>query len=169
MNREQPGRQDEDSNQTIRHRYPLPGAGPSQEGRLPGQSPPGHHLPDQRFSDQRPPDQRPPDRRSPDQRSTGQLPPEQRPPEQGQGLPDQGPPETPYTQRLPYTPDMLPDVPLYETKPPRSAWWWVIVAGGLVLLIAILAVAIVLWIRSTADASSANALGAGTAVTLLRG
>jgi hypothetical protein len=164
MNREQPGRQDEDSNQTIRHRYPLPGAGPSQEGRLPGQSPPGqhqpeHHLPDQRSSDQGSPGQRPPDQRSPDQRS----------PDQGQGLPDQGPPETPYTQRLPYTPDMLPDVPLYETKPPRSAWWWVIVAGGLVLLIAIVAVAIVLWIRSTADASSANALGAGTAVTLMRG
>ncbi|MEV4564087.1 hypothetical protein AB0K12_09975 [Nonomuraea sp. NPDC049419] len=64
--------------------------------------------------------------------------------------PPQGPPESPYTQRLPYTPDMLPDVPVYETKPPRSAWWWVIVAGGLVLLIAAVAVAVVLWIRGNA-------------------
>jgi hypothetical protein len=49
---------------------------------------------------------------------------------------------------------MLPDVPLYETKPPRSAWWWVIVAGGLVLLIAAVAVAVVLWIRSNADTTT---------------
>ncbi|PZG15937.1 hypothetical protein [Nonomuraea aridisoli] len=60
-------------------------------------------------------------------------------------------PEHPATQRLPYTPDMLPDVPHYETKPPRSAWWWVIVTGGAVLLLAAAAVAVILWANS-ADA-----------------
>jgi hypothetical protein len=61
--------------------------------------------------------------------------------------------DAPSTQRLPYTPDMLPDVPHYEAKPPKSAWWWVIVVGGLVLLIAAVAVAALLWVRSTADAT----------------
>ncbi|MGW0805047.1 hypothetical protein [Nonomuraea sp. NPDC002799] len=78
---------------------------------------------------------------------------------------DQGQPEAHLTQRLPYTPDMLPDVPLYETKPPRSAWWWVIVAGGLVLLIAAVAVAALLWARGNADGAS-RALPAGSVVTL---
>ncbi|TMR21246.1 hypothetical protein ETD85_51145 [Nonomuraea zeae] len=63
---------------------------------------------------------------------------------------------------------MLPDVPLYETKPPRSAWWWVIVAGGLVLLLAAVAVAVVLWIRDNADAST-RALGTETGITLRLG
>ncbi|MEO3797661.1 hypothetical protein ABGB14_46320 [Nonomuraea sp. B10E15] len=80
------------------------------------------------------------------------------------GPPSQGPPESPYTQRLPYTPDMLPDVPVYEARPPRSGWWWVIVAGGLVLLIAAVAVAAVLWVRSDADAGP-RALQPETAVT----
>jgi hypothetical protein len=86
MTREQPGRQEPDQNQTIRHRFPHPTE-----------------------------------------------------------LPDQGPPDTPGTQRLPYTPDMLPDVPVYEAKPARSGWWWVIVAGGLVLLIGAVAVIAILW------------------------
>ncbi|WP_223190343.1 hypothetical protein, partial [Nonomuraea terrae] len=60
-------------------------------------------------------------------------------------------PEHPATQRLPYTPDMLPDVSHYEMKPPRSAWWWVIVTGGSVLLLAAAAVAVILWANS-ADA-----------------
>lgn len=77
-------------------------------------------------------------------------------------LPAQGPPEAPSTQRLPYTPDMLPDVPLYEAKPPRSTWWWVIVAGGLVLLIAAVAVAVIFWVRAD---TGTRALQAGTAVT----
>ncbi|MGN9846007.1 hypothetical protein ACTMTI_48605 [Nonomuraea sp. H19] len=73
--------------------------------------------------------------------------------------PRQDPPMSPSTQRLPYTPDMLPDVPLYEAKPPKSAWWWMIVAGALVLLIAALAVAAVLWIRGTAaEAPTSRAL-----------
>ncbi|WP_206059402.1 hypothetical protein, partial [Nonomuraea zeae] len=112
----------------------------------------------------------------PDQGPTAPRLPEPGPTEQGstaprlpeQALPDQGPPETPNTQRLPYTPDMLPDVPLYETKPPRSAWWWVIVAGGLVLLLAAVAVAVVLWIRDNADAST-RALGTETGITLRLG
>jgi hypothetical protein len=52
-------------------------------------------------------------------------------------------------------------VPVYEAKPPRSAWWWVIVAGGLVLLIAAGAVAAVLWARSNADATT-HPLPSGT-------
>jgi hypothetical protein len=64
-------------------------------------------------------------------------------------LPRPAPPpqDGPLTQRLPYTPDMLPDVPLYEAKPPKSAWWWVIVVGTLVLLIAALAIGVVLWVH----------------------
>ncbi|MEU6719238.1 hypothetical protein ABZ897_47905 [Nonomuraea sp. NPDC046802] len=65
--------------------------------------------------------------------------------------PQPSPAEPLRTQRLPYTPDMLPDVPHYEAKPPKSAWWWVILAGGLVLLIAAVAVAALLWIRDNAD------------------
>ncbi|UBU11116.1 hypothetical protein [Nonomuraea gerenzanensis] len=98
MTREQPGPQDPDPDQTIRHRYPDPA--------MPG---------------------------------------------------DQGPPDAPSTRRLPYTPDMLPDVQLYEAKPQRSGWWWVIVAGGLVLLIAAVAVAAILWVRSSADGGTAPA------------
>jgi hypothetical protein len=66
--------------------------------------------------------------------------------------------DPPSTQRLPYTPDMLPDVSHYETKPPKSAWWWVVAVGGLVLLIAALAVAAVLWVRGSADAAPAGPL-----------
>ncbi|TMR94399.1 hypothetical protein [Nonomuraea basaltis] len=79
--------------------------------------------------------------------------------------PRQGPPNVYSTQRLPYTPDMLPDVPLYEAKPPKSGWWWVIVAGGLVLLIAALAVAAVLWVRSTAGEAPAGTPSATQSVT----
>ncbi|TYB51046.1 hypothetical protein FXF51_54500 [Nonomuraea sp. PA05] len=93
MTREQPGPQDPDPNQTIRHRYPHPA--------------------------------------QPD---------------------EQGPPDAPSTRRLEYTPDMLPDVQLYEAKPVRSGWWWVIVVGGLVLLIAAVAVAAVFWLRSGTEA-----------------
>ncbi|WP_336216484.1 hypothetical protein [Nonomuraea sp. LPB2021202275-12-8] len=49
------------------------------------------------------------------------------------------------TQRLPYTPDMLPDVPAYEAAPARSGWWWVILVGGIALLVTALAVGVVLW------------------------
>ncbi|NBE98808.1 hypothetical protein FE391_21585 [Nonomuraea sp. KC401] len=80
------------------------------------------------------------------------------------GPPPQGTPESPFTQRLPYTPDMLPDVPTYEARPPRSGWWWVILAGGLVLLIAAAALAAVLWAESNADAAT-RALQAGSVVT----
>ena len=65
--------------------------------------------------------------------------------------PSQEPGHTPYTQRLPYTPDMLPDVPQYEAKPPKSSWWWVIVVGGIAILVASVAVAALLWGRSTAE------------------
>jgi hypothetical protein len=70
-------------------------------------------------------------------------------PQPGRPPPEQGPPDSPYTQHLPYTPDMLPDVPLYEAKPPKSAWWWVIAVGGLVLLIAVAAVGVILWVRGS--------------------
>ncbi|GAA3652493.1 hypothetical protein GCM10022224_014280 [Nonomuraea antimicrobica] len=106
MTGEQPGHQEPDPNQTIRHRFPRP----------------------------------------------AQPPP-------------QGPPESPFTRRLPYTPDMLPDVPVYEAKPPKSGWWWVILAGGLVLLIAAGAVAAVLWARDNADTGS-RALQSATAETV---
>ncbi|MEU1727891.1 hypothetical protein ACNF49_16915 [Actinomadura sp. ATCC 39365] len=47
---------------------------------------------------------------------------------------------------------MLPDVPLYETTPPpKSAWRWVVLVGGLLLLVAVLAVATVLWVRGQAS------------------
>ncbi|SDM06101.1 hypothetical protein SAMN05421874_13730 [Nonomuraea maritima] len=62
--------------------------------------------------------------------------------------------ETPDTQRLPYTPDMLPDVSHYATKPPKSAWWWVVVTGSLLLLVAAVAVAVILW----ADNATAHTL-----------
>ncbi|MFI6504164.1 hypothetical protein [Nonomuraea typhae] len=85
------------------------------------------------------------------------------PPQQQPGpRPQAPPPQPPHGQqddlddlgigtvRLPYTPDMLPDVEEYvEAKPPRSAWWWVIVAGGLVVLLAALAIGVVLWVRSS--------------------
>ncbi|GGT09556.1 hypothetical protein GCM10010176_062480 [Nonomuraea spiralis] len=90
---------------------------------------------------------REPQEPDPNQTVRHRLPhPEQPPP------PPQGPPEAPYTQRLPYTPDMLPDVPLYETRPPpKSAWWWVVLVGGLLLLVAAVAVATVLWVRGQAS------------------
>jgi hypothetical protein len=79
------------------------------------------------------------------------------------GQPDgQGPPDAPSTRRLPYTPDMLPDVQHYEAEPSRSGWWWVIVVGGLVLLVAAVAVAAVLWVRS----ASATGAPATQTVTL---
>ncbi|MBB6547618.1 hypothetical protein [Nonomuraea rubra] len=75
------------------------------------------------------------------------------------GQPDERrPPDAPSTRRLPYTPDMLPDVQHYEARPSRSGWWWVIVVGGLVLLIAAVAVAAILWVRS-ASATGAFMLG----------
>jgi hypothetical protein len=40
---------------------------------------------------------------------------------------------------------MLPDVPVYEAKQPRSGWWWFVVVGGIALLVAALAVGVVLW------------------------
>ncbi|MEV0595321.1 hypothetical protein [Nonomuraea cavernae] len=58
------------------------------------------------------------------------------------------------TQRLPYTPDMLPDVPQYEARPSRSGWWWAIVVGGLAVLVAALAVAAILWMRAQDDAQA---------------
>jgi hypothetical protein len=88
-----------------------------------------------------------PGRRDPDPNETvrRRFPHPEQPPR-----PSPRPEDPPSTQRLPFTPDMLPDVPHVEAKPPKSAWWWVIVAGGLVLLIAALAVAAILWIRSSA-------------------
>ncbi|MFD9946423.1 hypothetical protein ACFWYW_30945 [Nonomuraea sp. NPDC059023] len=53
------------------------------------------------------------------------------------------------TVRLPYTPDMLPDVEQYEAATPKSGWWWVIVVGGLLLLVAAVAVGVIFWVRST--------------------
>ncbi|GGO82622.1 hypothetical protein [Nonomuraea cavernae] len=77
--------------------------------------------------------------------------------------PRPAPPENPGTQRLPYTPDMLPDVPQYETKPSRSGWWWAIVVGGIAVLVAALAVAAILWTRAQADARTpAGPVGAPT-------
>ncbi|MCK2217886.1 hypothetical protein MF672_029425 [Actinomadura sp. ATCC 31491] len=73
--------------------------------------------------------------------------------------------DPPVTRRLEYTPDMLPDVQLYEAKPARSGWWWVILVGGLVLLIAALAVAAVLWVRSTQSTAKALPVPASAVVT----
>ncbi|WP_084963079.1 hypothetical protein [Thermoactinospora rubra] len=67
-------------------------------------------------------------------------------PTPGQAVTPQPPiPDPPRTQRLPYTPDMFPDVPQVEAKPPRSAWWWVVLVGGLLLLVAAISIGIVLW------------------------
>ncbi|MEU8141300.1 hypothetical protein [Nonomuraea sp. NPDC048901] len=65
--------------------------------------------------------------------------------------PRQEPGQSPYTQRLPYTPDMLPDVPQYEAKPPKSGCWWVIVVGGVAVLVVAVAVVALLWARSTVE------------------
>lgn len=68
-----------------------------------------------------------------------------RPPTPPQPTPNAGSLDPSHTQRLPYTPDMLPDVPVYEEQQPRSGWWWLIVVGGIALLVAALAVGVVLW------------------------
>ncbi|MER7505230.1 hypothetical protein AB0L05_17480 [Nonomuraea pusilla] len=81
-------------------------------------------------------EQQPPD---PDRTVQRRLPPPAPPPT--------GNPLEQSTRRLPYTPDMLPDVPHYLAKPPRSAWWWTVLVGGLVLLIGAVAVGVVLWVR----------------------
>ncbi|MEU8248743.1 hypothetical protein [Nonomuraea sp. NPDC048916] len=62
--------------------------------------------------------------------------------------------QPPGTQRLPYTPDMLPDVPQYEARPARSGWWWAIVVGGIAVLVAALAVAAILWMRAQTGAQA---------------
>ncbi|KAB8189330.1 hypothetical protein FH608_039640 [Nonomuraea phyllanthi] len=62
--------------------------------------------------------------------------------------PGRGPSRPPVTRRLPYTPDLLPDVPHYEAGPSRSGWWWLVVAGSIVLLVAAVAVAAILWSRA---------------------
>ena len=46
---------------------------------------------------------------------------------------------------------MLPDVPHYEAKPPKSGWWWVIVVGGIAILVVVVAVVALLWARSTVE------------------
>ncbi|MEV4292850.1 hypothetical protein AB0K40_45715 [Nonomuraea bangladeshensis] len=102
MTAHQPGRQEPDPDQTIRHRLPHP------------ESPP----------------------------------------------PSREPQDPPATRRLDYTPDMLPDVQLYEAKPPRAGWWWMIVVGGLVLLLGALAVAGILWVRSTQSSAAGPVPGA---------
>lgn len=113
------------------------------------------------------PDQ--PGRQEPDQNQTIQhrFPQPTQPPRPAP--PQQDPPEPLSTQRLPYTPDMLPDVSHYETKPPKSAWWWVILVGGLLLLIAALAVAAILWVRSTAGVAPSSTPRALETVTLASG
>jgi hypothetical protein len=70
-------------------------------------------------------------------------------PQPGPPPDEQGPPEYHGTRRLPYTPDMLPDVPQYEAKPPKSGWWWVILVGGIAVLIAAAAVVAILVVRNT--------------------
>ncbi|GAA4535521.1 hypothetical protein GCM10023096_84300 [Nonomuraea ferruginea] len=47
------------------------------------------------------------------------------------------------TQRLDYTPDLLPDV-AYETRKSRSGWWWLFAVGGVLLLVVALAAAVLL-------------------------
>ncbi|WP_219472193.1 hypothetical protein [Nonomuraea rhizosphaerae] len=59
--------------------------------------------------------------------------------------------EPPGTRRLPYTPDMLPDVTQYEAPPPKSGWRWAIVVGGIAILVAAAAIAVILWGNSNAE------------------
>ncbi|MEV0588700.1 hypothetical protein [Nonomuraea sp. NPDC050310] len=68
-------------------------------------------------------------------------------PTPGQPVQPVPPPEQPHpeTVRLPYTPDLFPDVPVIEAKPPRSAWWWVVVASAALLVVAAIAFGIVLF------------------------
>ncbi|MER6948864.1 hypothetical protein ABT294_33075 [Nonomuraea sp. NPDC000554] len=63
------------------------------------------------------------------------------------------------TRRLPYTPDMFPDVRQYEARPARSGWWWVIAIGGLALLMAAIAIAAILWLRGNAAAPGKPSAG----------
>ncbi|MEV0149794.1 MULTISPECIES: hypothetical protein [unclassified Nonomuraea] len=71
--------------------------------------------------------------------------------------PDDPPRHTPHpslvedsgTRRLPYTPDMLPDVPVYEAEPARSPGLrWVLVVGGALLVLATVAILVILWAGS---------------------
>ncbi|NUW30545.1 hypothetical protein HTZ77_03775 [Nonomuraea sp. SMC257] len=90
----------------------------------------------------------------PDARKTVHIPvPAQSPPSDEQA-PAEPPRHTPHpslaedtgTRRLPYTPDMLPDVPVFEAEPARSPGVrWVLVAGGALLVLAAVALLVILW------------------------
>ncbi|MGI5274452.1 hypothetical protein ACQEUU_35345 [Nonomuraea sp. CA-218870] len=48
------------------------------------------------------------------------------------------------TQRLDYTPDLLPDVSYEPSRAARPGWRWLYVVGGLLLLVVAVAVAVLL-------------------------
>ncbi|NUW43140.1 hypothetical protein [Nonomuraea rhodomycinica] len=82
---------------------------------------------------------------------------EARPGPSDEDAPAEPPPPAPHpsltedtgTRRLPYTPDMLPDVPVYEAEPARSPGVrWVLVAGGALLVLAAVALLVILWAGS---------------------
>ncbi|MFI6910111.1 hypothetical protein ACIBKY_53275 [Nonomuraea sp. NPDC050394] len=110
----------------------MPGQPPHQPGP---QQPPGQHQ------------TWPPQGVPPQQSGPQTWPPQGVPPQQARDQGQDGLGEG--TVRLPYTPDMLPDVEQYETATPKSGWWWVIVVGGLLLLVAVVAVVVIFWVRSS--------------------
>ncbi|MEV0201995.1 hypothetical protein [Nonomuraea sp. NPDC050691] len=93
----------------------------------------------------------------PDARKTVHIPlPAQSPPpeEEQEQVPAEPPRRAPHpslledagTRSLPYTPDMLPDVPVYEAEPARSPGVrWVLVAGGVLMVLAAVAILVILW------------------------
>ncbi|MBN6057533.1 hypothetical protein JYK22_36760, partial [Nonomuraea sp. RK-328] len=81
-------------------------------------------------------------------------PPEPEPEPEEEPAPAEPPRQTPHpslledtgTRRLPYTPDMLPDVPVYEAEPTRSPGVrWVLVVGGALMVLATVAILVILW------------------------
>ncbi|MDR8411663.1 hypothetical protein MTP10_23370 [Nonomuraea sp. 3-1Str] len=94
----------------------------------------------------------------PDARKTMHIPVPAQPPSPDETpAPDDPPRHTPHpslledsgTRRLPYTPDMLPDVPVYEAEPARSPGLrWVLVVGGTLLVLATVAILVILWAGS---------------------
>jgi hypothetical protein len=145
MNPEQPGQPDPDL--TIRHRWPQQGPPPHAPQPAQGTPPPYRNPPPGTGPAHRPrPGGPPPQGPRP---GTGplQAPHPHPAPAQRPQHPQDDPPGG-FTRRLPYTPDMLPDVPVYETKPARSGWWWMILVCGVALVAAALTIGFLFWVNS---------------------
>ncbi|MEU4575912.1 hypothetical protein [Nonomuraea sp. NPDC023979] len=128
MNPEQPGQPDPDV--TIRRRWPQQPTGPHP-------APPSGPYPAPLAGP--PPRPNPGPHPGPQPYGGGPVPPHR-----------QDDPPGSFTRRLPYTPDMLPDVPVYEAKAAKSGWWWMILVCGVALLAAALTAGFLFWVNGGA-------------------